>query len=153
MSEINEALDSPEEYRRWSTVEIHLDYGYFGSWPPVSIRCYSNGMLIFKPTGRCLSFVPEANLEDREHNISRKTLLKLDRLVEKIRNIKKVEGDFITDGPSFACYVQLREGTVTGFHYCSIHLNDEFGRLERDLRKLLREDFFLKKHQEWLKPW
>lgn len=153
MSDMNEDLYSPEECRTWSKVEIQLDYGYFGSWPPVCIRCYSDGMLIFKLTGRSLGFVPEVHLEDREHNINRKSLLKLDRLVEKTRNIKKLEGDMIMDGPSFACHVYLSDGTVTGFHYCSMQLADEFDKLEKSLRKILREDFFLKKHWERLESW
>lgn len=107
-------------------------------------------MLIFKVAGRTNASIPEAQLEDREHGITEKSLVKLDKLVDAIQGIKKLEGDQIMDGPSFACYVQLWDGTVTGFHYCSMLLANEFAQLEKSLRKVLREDFFLKKHRERL---
>lgn len=135
--------------RIWSLVEVEFDYAYFGSWPPVRIKCYSDGMLIFKLAGRSTE-IPEAQLEDREHSISKKSLDKLDKLVEMIPGIKKLEGDIIMDGPSFACHVYMGDGTVTGFHYCSMQLSDEFEQLEKSLRQILREGFFLKKHQDQL---
>lgn len=140
-----------ERERIWDSIEISTDYGYFASNAAFSITCYSDGMLVFKTEDGSRPLFSEERIEDRNHEISKKSLAKLDTLVEDILGIKELKGWSIEDGPSFECYVQMENGTVRGFHYVSMILTDEHEQLENKLRKIMREEFFLRKHKNELR--
>ena len=134
--------------RLWDSIILQTDYGYFGDIPPVSITCYSDGELIFE-VKKGNSIMPiEKTVCDFEHSLSKKSLSKLDDLINEISRIECLEGMQIIDGPSFDCYIHLSNGTMTGFHYVSMILSEKFAELEATLRQLLREEFFLKKHKK-----
>lgn len=141
-----------EQNRIWSKVAIERDYGYFGDFPPVKITCHSDGHLVFKVDGDHFQF-PPPGIVDKEHHISKKSLQALDQIVARINDIQElaVVGQMM-DGPSFACQIHLNNGRITGFHYCSQELAEKFDQLEKDLRKILREEFFLKKLRKPLGP-
>jgi len=132
--------------RSWDCVKIKINYGYFASYPDASITCYSDGMLEFK-TESNRPFLSVARVEDRSHEISKKSLAKLDEVVQKLNALEKLEmqGD-MCDGPGFECLIYLANGMIRGFHYCSAMPSEEIQELEDQLRKLLREEFFLRKH-------
>lgn len=136
--------------RSWDSIQIKLVYGYFAEFAPVSLTCNGDGELIFKTEyTRGLMHIENA-IDDWEHSISKKSLVKLDDLVAEIAAIESLEGTMVMDGSSFECTVHLSNGKVTGFHYVSMILNEKFKNLETRLRELLREDFFLKKHKNKL---
>ena len=134
--------------RLWHSIEVNLEYGYFGDYPPARITCYSDGDLEFNVMASA-GFIPmEKDIDDRDHTVSKKSLAKLDVLVAEIDAVDCVEGEMIMDGPSFDCRILLSNGKVTGFHYCSIWPSKKITLLENTLRKTLREDFFLKKYKK-----
>jgi hypothetical protein len=139
--------ESGFEERLWKHIEIRMNYGYGADFPNSIITCFSDGMLEFK-TGKAY-FDPDLSwIEDRSHEISKKTLIKLDEVVKKVLELKRPElVGYMCDGPSFDCLVFHSDGSVQGFHYCSAIPSDEIRDLECLVRKLLREDFFLRKHR------
>ena len=116
--EINE--DVTQHYRLWHSIEVNLEYGYFGDYPPARITCYSDGDLKFKAKGRSGGRPIREDIDDWDHTVNKKTLTKLDALVAEIDAIASVEGEMIMDGPSFDCRILLSNGKVSGFHYGSI---------------------------------
>jgi hypothetical protein len=135
--------------RKWNLIEIAINYGYFSDFPSARITCYSDGMLVFKTEGAAAFFHEISSLNDREHSITRKSLVKLDHIIEKLSSMEKLDlvGE-MCDGPSFECLMYLSTGVVRGFHYCSAMPVDEIQELEDELRKVLREEFFLRKHKK-----
>ncbi len=137
--------------RVWDSIILKLDHGYFAGSSPITIMCYRDGMLMFTAGNEACGRPLEKAIEDNAHGVSKKSMTKLDGLIEEIAKIDSVEGFDIEDGSSFECYVHLTNGTVTGFHYCSMFLSEKFKDLETRIRKVLREDFFLKKHKKELR--
>jgi hypothetical protein len=139
---------SPEQ-RIWDLVEIKIDYGYFAGFPSASITCYSDGMLEFKTDQNVRAIQTISEVVDREHDISKKSLAKLDLIINKLMALEKLEiiGD-MCDGPSFECLIYLSNGMIRGFHYCSLMPSEEIQELENSVRKILREEFFLRKHKK-----
>jgi hypothetical protein len=135
------------EERNWDRIKIRMDYGYFGNFSSSMITCYADGMLVFK-TENEFPFIDRERVEDRQHNISKKSLAKLDEVAQKLSALENLElvGD-MCDGPSFECLIYLSNGTIRGFHYCSEMLTEPMQEMEDQLRKILREDFFLRKHR------
>lgn len=139
--------EQTKKERTWDSIKIRMDYGYFASYPDASITCYSDGMLEFK-TESGIPFLSDKRVEDRNHEIRKKSLEKLDQAVQKLNALEKLEMEgYMCDGPSFECMIYLSNGMIRGFHYCSVMLSEEIQELEGQLRKLLREDFFLRKHK------
>ena len=138
----------PQNARLWNLIELKIEYGYFAKYPPVILTCYSNGELTFIAENLKGGRPIEKAVYDYDHSVSKKSLVKLDGLIEEIAKIEYLEGDQVEDGPSFECHVRLANGTVTGYHYVSMFLNEKFKDIENRLRKTLREEFFLNKHKK-----
>jgi hypothetical protein len=139
---------SPEQ-RIWDLVEIKIDYGYFAVFPSANITCYSDGMLEIKTDQNVPMLHHISEVVDRDHNISKKSLAKLDPIINRLMALEKLEiiGD-MCDGPSFECLIYLSNGAIRGFHYCSLEPSEEIQEVEISLRKILREEFFLRKHKK-----
>jgi hypothetical protein len=139
----------PVNARSWDSIKIGIDYGYFAGFPSASITCYSDGMLEFKTDQKVLAIHNILEVVDREHDISKKSLAKLDLIINRLMALEKLEiiGD-MCDGPSFECLIYLSNGTIRGFHYCSLEPSEEIQELENSVRKILREEFFLRKHKK-----
>ena len=132
----------------WSHITIKIDYGYFATFGSVHITCYNYGELDFEgiPRFRGVNEV----ISDRDHFITKASRKKIDTYVEAILAIDELELNEMMDGPSFDCTVHFKNGIIKGFGYVSAMLSPEFQKLEKDIRKTLRENHFLKKYSKEL---
>lgn len=126
-----------------------MEYGYFSNRRPVSITCFSDGDLHFEASpGR---FGPKDELLVDSATIRKSTIAKLDKLVKEIMDMTSLEMEgFICDGPSFECTVTFENGIIRGFGYVAEILPRKYEQLEENIRKILRENYFLKKHRRQL---
>ncbi len=134
----------------WSHITIKIDYGYFASFGSVTITCYNDGHLWFEGEPQRLR-IEERRITDKEHFISKASLKKIDGIAKAIFDITELKPNMLMDGPSFDCTVHFNSGIIKGFGYVSAGLHPEHGgNLEKSIRKILREPFFLKKYEKEL---
>lgn len=134
----------------WTQIKIGIEYGYFGGMPPVIITCYNDGDLRFKAIPGM--YGPLKTIDDFA-TIMKSSIKKLDKLVQQIEEMTFLEiQGFMCDGPSFECVVSFENGTNKGFHYVSQVLSSKHEKLEKDIRRILREQHFLRKHRSSFLP-
>lgn len=134
----------------WTQIKISIEYGYFGGMPPVTITCYNDGDLRFKAIPGI--YGPLETIDDFA-TIMKSSIEKLDKLVQQIEEMTSLEIEgFMCDGPSFECTVNFENGVTKGFSYVAQVLSPQHKQLEKDIRKILREQHFLRKHRESFFP-
>ena len=135
--------------RTWKSITIEMTYTYFADFDkPLKIEVYHDGY-IYAP-----DFHQDHDVEITDDvELSDKDLHNLDRIVEQILKVEKVDTHMVMDGPAFECLIYLNTGTVRGISYYAFPEDPKIAELEEDLRKILQEDFFQRKYKKQLSRW
>ena len=124
-----------------------VDFGYSGSYIPIKTTCNNKGQLHFREL-KANWVHKRPGVSDKSKSLSAEELKELDFFLRKFLAVKEITESNVYDGGSFELSVK-REGQNLHKLHCYHSFEDrELDQAMAKLRKLLKEDFFLKKYDE-----
>lgn len=132
----------------WSYITLMIDYGYFGRLR-IEISCTNEGKLHFKEL--LINWKVDVNrISDTSQTLDEKELTELDRCVTKLMAVKKIERSMVLDGGSFEISVAQKDGKIRKLYCYHSFQQRNLDQALSKMRKLLKEDYFLKKYESEL---